>query len=180
MSECRIYVASLADYNAGILHGEWIDVTDPETIHEEIAAMLAGSPTAKREGRPAEEWAVHDYEGIDGVRLSETPDLDALCSISEGVDEHGDAFLAWVANDPNHNTDKRDFEEVYRGEYDSLADYVQEFWEQCGDMPEAPAGSWWHPANYIDWERMGNDLELSGDIWTSDAPGGKVWVFDNR
>jgi antirestriction protein len=178
MSECRIYVASLADYNAGRLHGEWIDVTDPTTMRGEITAMLAASPTAKEEGRQAEEWAVHDYEGFDGVRLSETPDLETLCSISEGVDEHGDAFLTWVGHDPNHNTDKTDFEEVYRGEFASLADYVEDWWDQSG-WSESGEG-WWHPSRYVDWERMGHDLEMSGDIFTVDAPGGRVWVFDNH
>src|SRR5687768_14030168 len=101
---CRIYVASLADYNAGILHGRWIDVTDEEAIREEIAEMLSESPTAKQEGSVAEEWAIHDHEGFGGIHLSENHDLDALCSIAEGVKEHGDAFLAWVANSPNDNT----------------------------------------------------------------------------
>ena len=47
-------------------------------------------------------------------------------------------------------------------------------------MPEAPKGSWWHPANYIDWDRMAHDLETSGDIWTADDPEGGVFVFDNH
>jgi antirestriction protein len=37
----RIYVACIASYNAGILHGRWIDVTDPDDIWERVAAMLA-------------------------------------------------------------------------------------------------------------------------------------------
>jgi antirestriction protein len=178
MSECRVYFASLCDYNAGVLHGEWIDVSDPATMQGEIAAMLAESPTAKEEGRQAEEFAIHDHEGFDGVRLSEYADLYTLCTIAEGVREHGDAFLAWVANDPNHDTDKSDFEDVYRGEFDSLGDYVQDYFEQCGDWKEE--GDWFHPSRYVDWDRMGHDLDLSGDIFTVDAPGGKVWVYDNR
>ena len=46
----RIYVASLSDYNAGILHGTWIDfaqLTDLDDLRAAIAAMLATSPTAK-------------------------------------------------------------------------------------------------------------------------------------
>jgi len=40
----RIYVASLADYVAGRLHGRWIDADRPiETIREQIAQMLAES-----------------------------------------------------------------------------------------------------------------------------------------
>lgn len=55
----RIYVASLSDYNAGILHGTWIDfaqLTDLDDLRAAIAAMLATSPTAKAApGQPAEE-----------------------------------------------------------------------------------------------------------------------------
>ena len=54
----RIYVASLSDYNAGILHGTWIDfaqLTDLDDLRAAIAAMLATSPTAKAApGQPAE------------------------------------------------------------------------------------------------------------------------------
>lgn len=175
---CRIYVASLSDYNAGVLHGEWVDVTDVDAMHEAIATMLAESPTAKLEGLPAEEWAIHDYEGFGDLRLSEYADLDNLCSIAEGVTEHGPAFLGWLAREPNHNTDKSDFEDAYHGEWDSLADYVQDWWEQTGSWK--PAENWWDPTNYVDWGRMAHDLELSGDIFTVETPTGWVWVFQNR
>ena len=63
----RIYVASLSDYNAGRLHGAWIDAAqEPEQIEAEIAWMLKQSPEPI-----AEEWAIHDHEGFGGVRLSE-------------------------------------------------------------------------------------------------------------
>ena len=47
-----IYLASLYDYNAGILHGVWIDFDtclNVGEVWEAIRAMLAASPTAKRE-----------------------------------------------------------------------------------------------------------------------------------
>lgn len=41
----RIYVACLAAYNSGYLHGSWIDANqDPWGIWEETKAMLAASP----------------------------------------------------------------------------------------------------------------------------------------
>ena len=41
----RIYVACLAAYNNGILHGEWIDADQGvEHISEQAAAMLKASP----------------------------------------------------------------------------------------------------------------------------------------
>lgn len=40
----RIYVASLSDYNNGVLHGAWIDAEqDAEDIAAEVAEMLRGS-----------------------------------------------------------------------------------------------------------------------------------------
>ncbi|MDT9165744.1 antirestriction protein ArdA, partial [Escherichia coli] len=58
----RIYVACLAAYNNGILHGAWIDAArEPWAIYDDIRRMLRASPITD-----AEEWAIHDYEGFEG------------------------------------------------------------------------------------------------------------------
>jgi antirestriction protein len=59
-TELRIYVACLAAYNNGHLHGQWIDATqDSDSLHEEVRKILAASPI-----KNAEEWAIHDNEGF--------------------------------------------------------------------------------------------------------------------
>ncbi len=64
----QIYVASLADYNAGSLHGAWIDATvDLEEISDRVERMLATSPTTPR----AEDYAIHDFEGFGAYRPDE-------------------------------------------------------------------------------------------------------------
>ena len=46
----RIYVADLAAYNAGYLHGIWIDATQEiENIWQQIRTMLAASPMENAE-----------------------------------------------------------------------------------------------------------------------------------
>ena len=42
----QIYVACLASYNAGVLHGEWIDLEgrDADDVRDEIARILRESP----------------------------------------------------------------------------------------------------------------------------------------
>ena len=41
----RIYVASLSDYNAGRLHGTWLDAdVEAADLAEGVQAMLASSP----------------------------------------------------------------------------------------------------------------------------------------
>ena len=58
----RIYVACLAAYNNGILHGCWVDADQSfEDIWQEIRDMLASSPIPG-----AEEHAIHDYDGFGG------------------------------------------------------------------------------------------------------------------
>ncbi|KGK67087.1 antirestriction protein ArdA [Xanthomonas citri] len=46
MTAPRIYVACLASYNNGVLHGRWIDLDgmDADDVQAEIAAMLRESP----------------------------------------------------------------------------------------------------------------------------------------
>jgi antirestriction protein len=44
MSDCRIYVACLASYNAGCLHGAWIDCTDLDSMQDQVNAILRASP----------------------------------------------------------------------------------------------------------------------------------------
>jgi antirestriction protein len=93
-TEIRIYVASLADYNGGILHGAWINANqDPESIKAEVAAMLAESHEPG-----AEEWAIHDYEGFKGLRLGEWESFEKVAELAEAIDEHGEAFALYAAN----------------------------------------------------------------------------------
>src|SRR5260370_31863120 len=110
----RIYVATLTDYNNGILHGAWLDVSDEYSMREEIEAMLAQSPTAKETGAIAEEWAIHDYEGFGPLKLGEYEGLDSVCRLAEGLEEHGEAFLAWAEHRPES---LEDFEDCFRGEF---------------------------------------------------------------
>jgi antirestriction protein len=185
----RIYVASLSDYNAGVLHGAWIDANQsPDDIQTEVAAMLreskhpnvmAEDPDTGEQVPSAEEWAIHDYEGFAGLKISEHQSFEDVSSMAKAIEDHGAAFAAWHNYAPDYNTDEADFQEAYAGEWDSLADYVQDYWDQCDsfDCDKISGNQWWHPANYIDWERMGEDMQRSGDIWTHDADGGKIYVF---
>lgn len=171
----RIYVACLAAYNAGRLHGRWIDANqDADTIREEIAAMLAASPEPG-----AEEWAIHDHEGLGAIGESES--IDRVAEIAAAVADAGDdapALLAWLDAEPNR--DPSSFADVYRGEWDTLAAYVENLWDDIGyDVRPKCDRVWWHPINFIDWGAMARELELCGDVETHRSPGG-IYVFDNN
>lgn len=166
----RIYVACLASYNSGRLHGAWIDLEgkDGDDIQTEVDAMLAKSPTAD-----AEEWAIHDYEGFGPYKLSESASFDDIAELVEAVDEHGEAVLAYMANNCGELSD---FSDAYAGEFSSVEDYAQDLVEDCysDSLKSLPDFIRFN----IDWKGIAHDMEVGGDIWTADAPGG-VYIFRN-
>lgn len=169
--EIRIYVACLAAYNNGYLHGEWIDATqDMDDIQEQVQAMLKASPIEEE----AEEYAIHDYEGYGSYRLSEYEGLERAHEIAIFIEEHAE-LAGDLLNQFNDDIDEatRAKEENYCGSYSSIADYAQELTEQSGEIPK-------HLEFYIDYERMGNDMEMSGDIFTIETAHDEVHIFWNN
>ena len=150
----RIYVASLADYNAGRLHGKWIDADqDADAIQTEVNAMLAESKEPI-----AEEWAIHDYE-LGGIQIGEWESFEKISTWATGIAEHGPAYAAWVANAPDYNIESDDFLEAYAGEFHSLSDFTTEIYD--GMYSETELGPL---AMYIDWDAVGRDLMI-GDYF---------------
>jgi len=93
----RIYVASLADYNSGRLHGRWIELGPDVEIADveiEIQDMLATSP----ESGVVEEYAIHDYEGFGQWQVEEYAPIRHIQLMARKIAEHGQAFTAWVEN----------------------------------------------------------------------------------
>ncbi|MEJ7743092.1 MAG: antirestriction protein ArdA [Nocardioidaceae bacterium] len=89
----RIYVADLAAYTHGRLHGVWLDATrDVAELWNEVQAMLARSPVSE----DAEEIAIHDHEGFVGYPLGEYERLDFVVRLAKGIAEHGQAFAAYA------------------------------------------------------------------------------------
>ena len=165
----RIYVACLASYNAGILHGRWIDVTDPDEIRERVAAMLAASPEPL-----AEEWAIHDYEGFKGAEISEYAGFESVCDLAAFIEEHGELAGKLVAHFCGDLNEARAAMEDYAGEYKSLEDFAYGFTDQTGvKIPESLE-------HYIDYEAMGRDIELNGDVFTVETGFEEVHIFWSR
>jgi len=85
----RIYVACLAAYNSGILHGEWIDLDDDvDETWRRIRNILASSPVPD-----VEEWAIHDFEGFGPVGLSEWESIERVHELAEFIQNHDDIGL---------------------------------------------------------------------------------------
>jgi antirestriction protein len=165
--EPRIYVACLAAYNNGYLHGAWIDASQGEWgIWEDIQKMLAASPIPD-----AEEHAIHDYEGFEGARISEYTGIETVAKLAAFITEHG-ALGGAVLNYYNNDLDEASeaLTERYLGQYTSLADYVQEMTEDSMTIPQSLH-------YYIDWQAMARDAEINGDLFTISTAYNEVHVF---
>lgn len=77
----KVYVACIAAYNAGRLHGVWMDASaPPEDLHRQIQDMLKASPVPG-----AEEFRIDDTEGFGDIKADrlDVSELPQLCSMIE-------------------------------------------------------------------------------------------------
>ena len=165
--EIRIYVADLAAYNNGKLHGIWIDVTQEiDDIQEQINELLANSPEDD-----AEEYAIHDYEGFVGYSVSEYECIERAYDVACFIEEHGEIAGELLSHFGDSIDDaQKAIEENYCGCYASLADYAEELIEETTQIPK-------HLVFYIDYEKMGRDMELGGDVYTIETCSQEVQIF---
>lgn len=195
----QIYVAVLADYTAGSLLGEWIDVEgkSADDIQTEVNALMRKSKhpnvlvdcpeshetcphevmddgtesvcdTCKGTGKvpSAEEWAIHDHEGLG--KISEYTSFEKIAELDALIEEHGDVYLAYIDDVGDKYATESDFQDRYRGEWDSFKAYVENYIDECMEVPE-------HLTNYIDTDAVQRDLEHN--FTHSDLPNGNVAVF---
>lgn len=156
----RIYVASLSDYNAGKLLGRWIDADqDAAAIHAEIQAMLAES----RE-YPAEEWAIHDYEGFGEWNPRECESIDMVATVATLIAKHGLVFgsvLNYFGDLEEANTA---MDEQYRGDWEAVVDYVEHFIDSVYDQESKALPDL---IRYqIDHDGITRDFECGGEVVT--------------
>ena len=163
-----IYVACLAAYNNGYLHGCWIDANqDVDAIYAEIKKMLANSPIID-----AEEWAIHDYEDFGGANIHEYSSIETVSPLAQFVAEHGDLggdLLAHYGGDLDDA--KKALEDHYHGKWDSEKEYATDLFDELYlyDVPR-------NIRFYIDYETFTRDLFIND--YFSIHTGDKVHVFN--
>jgi len=169
----RIYVSSLSDYNAGILHGSWIDATQPlDQIWAEINAMLRSAPTPG-----AEEWAIHDYDGFGPLGLGEYEDLEQVARVAAGIAEHDVAYALWAAylGSSNWAADLDRFDGCYKGRWDDTEAFVDDLFDSLGIEIEDLVPAYLAPYVRIDRAAYARDLEADGFMFIEAGDG--VHVF---
>lgn len=170
----RIYIACLAAYNNGKLHGKWIVANQTTSeIWSEVSAMLKASPEPN-----AEEWAMHDYEGFGEIEFSEWPDFARISALASLLENHGDAFSLWYSNQCGQSSEVDDLEENFleqwQGAHECESAFADYLLDQTGQLQELPKWA----QNYFDFESYARDLRLGGD-YTFVPNNSQVYVFSN-
>ncbi len=153
----RVYIACLASYNAGRLHGEWSDATDEDEIAECAARVIRTSPTPG-----AEETAIHDHEYF-GDTIGEYSPIETIAAWGTLISEHGAELVAGLHahgyRDPDLVREALDDRRV--GVHESWADYAAALIDDCGYLENVPN----IVQNHINYESMGRDFEQGGDMF---------------
>ncbi|MCF8785263.1 antirestriction protein ArdA [Rhodococcus ruber] len=171
----RIWVGSLADYNAGRLHGDWIDAAvDPSTLQAAVERILASSVEPD-----ADEWGIFDYDEFGDYQVGEYDPLDQVAAVARGIAEHGSAFATWAEIHDGNPDMLAQFDDCFLGTYDSVSVWAREVLDGSGIEEtldrEVPADL--RAYVQFDYDEFAHSLQLSGDIHVENAPDGKVWLF---
>jgi antirestriction protein len=170
----QIYVACLSAYNNGKLHGMWIDCTqDAAEIRDDIEWMLSWSPC--RDYEACEEWAIHDYQNWHDIRISENEDIDKLAELAQILTEHGEAFATYYNYDSEVTVE--DFQENYRGEYESEEDFVFEQLEEQGLINQLEKIGL--HSSYINLEAIARDWFIDS-YYSVEKSYNKIYVFSRH
>ncbi|WP_100469667.1 antirestriction protein ArdA [Mycobacteroides abscessus] len=189
-SSAQIYVADLAAYNAGYLHGSWIALADvefdPEQVHAAIQQILELSPV-RQLGEIPEEWAIHDYEGFGPIKIEEYASIEKVCELAETLDaleSNGEGVAFGIFLDKVESLDSFDslddaveaFRDSYRGEQ-SLEQYAGDYVSDC-ILPEIDKSIRQTIETYFDYKSFALDMRYDG--YTEAYVGGDYYLFGPR
>ena len=93
----------------------------------------------------AEEFAIHDTEGLD---VNEYTSLETVSELAIQLAEHGEAWNAYISYRGADYATQSDFEECYQGEADSEESFAEEYADSCG----------METSNYFDWKQFTYEL----------------------
>jgi antirestriction protein len=166
-STIRIYVACLAAYSSGYLHGRWINATQPvDNIHQEIRHMLSKSPIPQ-----AEEWAIHDAEGFAPANIGEYACIQTVHEKACFIAEHQQlgALLLQYYDDVEDATEA--LSNYYHGEHESELHFAIDLFDAIylDSCPE-------NLKHYIDYDAFCRDIFI--ETYFSLKLNGYVHVFE--
>lgn len=147
----RVYVGTYGKYNNGSIDGAWLDLADYNDKEEFLEAC---SELHNDEADP--ELMFQDWEDIPDGMISESSIQEEVWELLEAYNTHDEgAVNAYCSIFGDWN--ESDFNDRYRGEYDSDEAMCQEFADETGMLDGVPENLQY----YFDWDRYARDVMIS-------------------
>lgn len=132
----------------------------------------------------AEEWAIHDHEGLGGdlgeyAGLAEVARRVAVVELAEERDIPAAVLLEYARDHMSGEWDADDLADALDDNYDGQADTWLDFTtSRANDIRYNPDDLPEWVRNYVDWESMAHDWEIGGD-WSAYRDGdiGPLYFF---
>jgi antirestriction protein len=183
----EIWVGCMASYNAGYLHGTWIDASEGVAkVWKTIRLMLESSPVAKETGAACEEWMISDYEGFGSYKVSEHEPIDTLCAIAEAIEKAeeieeglGEAVSELLSEEKCTLENLDDYiEDHYQGVHESKLHFIENFLDEIGYFCEIKDKRQRELIEYyFDYGAFVRDMELNCEIFFVETDWDKFHVF---
>ena len=168
----QIYVACLAAYNNGRLHGIWIDATqEVEEISKKVSLMLAKSSEPG-----AEKYVIYDQKELYDLEIEKDESIEDIQEKALFIVEHGELgtkLLNYYRGNLEHAQEAMEPYGYYHGEYESELDYATEFFDETY-LPEVPTPACF----YIAYDRFKRDIFIN-DFFSIEV-GGKKHIFSRH
>ncbi|MCQ2740416.1 MAG: antirestriction protein ArdA [bacterium] len=157
----NVWIGNLAMYNAGILHGEWVDMTsDFETI-KEVSNLISNGGQ--------DEIFIADYESDFNIKVDEYDSLEEIRERIEMYTDLVDAYADYAADildavttHTSHVEEQRDIicGERFRIYTDcsTMSAVAEQILEETGELDSLPDFA----RRYFDFEAYGRDLDIEG------------------
>lgn len=117
----------------------------------------------------SDEWELDDWSYCEWDEDYGDPnawsDWDEYVTFCNNVDEFGEAFR--LRYEDVGEITRIEFQDSFWGEFNSLEEWAQSYYEDCYEIPD-------HLANYIDWEAVASDLSMEFSVYEG---GRGVFIF---
>jgi len=168
----KIYITDLEAYNNGHLVGQWVTLPlGEDSLCELNEEVLYQGRKACEDEHHHEETFITDWE-CDYMDIEEYSDIYKLNEIAEQMESFDDdeiiAIKLLMENGVVSNLDeaieKRD--EIHNTGETRMEDVAYNYANDCMEIPK-------HLEFYIDYEKMGNDMEIEGSYYEDEN--GTIW-----
>lgn len=158
MKTIQVYCGTYHKYNCGSIDGAWIDLSD---FSDMDSFLKRCSELHADESDP--EFMFQDIDNDFNFRVTGEPGLDEIEKMIDFLQLNSwekEQVEAWVELFGWRETVKETLdaaENHYAGQADNWAEYAEQLYSECYEIPE-------FLQNYIDWHAIGRDLSFENSM----------------